>query len=110
MPIGFTKIPTPRVERRNNLFSDLCSHLPLFIDLATNRGDFQGMDMDELFAKRPDDSLSQLIKEDLGVLSVDELRERAAILAGEIERVNQKIQASVNFRASANHIFKSSGT
>lgn len=68
------------------------------------------MDLDELFAKRPDDPLTQLTRQDLDPLSVEELNERVAILSAEIDRVNQKIQASVNFRASADAIFKSGGT
>jgi len=68
------------------------------------------MDLDELFAKRPDDPLVLLTRQDLDPLSVEELHERVAILEGEVARVNQKIQASVNFRASADTIFKSGGT
>lgn len=64
------------------------------------------MDMDELFAKRPEDPLTKLVKQDLDPLSVNELRERVAILEAEIARVNQKIQGSVNFRASAEGLFK----
>ncbi len=67
------------------------------------------MDLDELFAKRPDDPLTQLVRQDLDPLSVEELQERAAVLESEIARVNRKIQASVNFRASADQIFKTGG-
>jgi uncharacterized small protein (DUF1192 family) len=68
------------------------------------------MDLDELFAKRPDDPLTQLVKQDLDPFSVEELKERVEVLTAEIARVNQKIQASVNFRASADAIFKGSGS
>jgi uncharacterized small protein (DUF1192 family) len=68
------------------------------------------MDLDELFAKRPDSPLTQLVKQDLDPFSVEELKERVEILSAEIARVNQKIQVSVNFRASANAIFKGSGS
>ena len=68
------------------------------------------MDLDELFAKRPDDPLTQVTRQDLDPLSIEELNERLEILKTEIARVNQKIQASVNFRASADAIFKSGGT
>jgi len=64
------------------------------------------MDMDELFAKRPQDPLTLLARQDLDPLSVNELRERVAILEAEIARVNQKIEGSVNFRASADSLFK----
>jgi uncharacterized small protein (DUF1192 family) len=68
------------------------------------------MDLDELFAKRPDDPLTRLVKQDLDPFSVEELKERVEFLSAEIDRVNQKIQASVNFRASADAIFKGSGS
>lgn len=64
------------------------------------------MDLDDLFARRPDDPLVLVAKQDLDPLSVEELKERVAILEAEIARVNQKIQGSVNFRASADALFK----
>jgi uncharacterized small protein (DUF1192 family) len=64
------------------------------------------MDLDELFPAKPDDPLTQLTRQDLDPLSVDELRARIAVLEGEIARVKAKIDASVNFRASAEAIFK----
>lgn len=67
------------------------------------------MDLDELFAKRPDDPLTQLVRQDLDPMSVEELKERVEVLEGEIARVSQKIHASVNFRASADAIFKTGG-
>ncbi len=62
--------------------------------------------MDELFAKRPQDPLTLLTKQDLDPLSVNELKERVAILEAEIARVKLKIEGSVNFRASAEELFK----
>lgn len=76
------------------------------IDLARTSVNDLTMDMDELFAKRPQDPLTLLVKQDLDPLSVNELRERVAILEAEIARVNQKIEGSVNFRASAEGLFK----
>jgi uncharacterized small protein (DUF1192 family) len=64
------------------------------------------MDLDELFPAKPDDPLTQLTRQDLDPLSVDELHARIALLEGEIARVKAKIDASVNFRASAEAIFK----
>ena len=64
------------------------------------------MDLDELFPAKPDDPLTQLTRQDLDPLSVDELNARIVILESEIERVRAKIDASVNFRASAEAIFK----
>ena len=64
------------------------------------------MDLDELFPDRPGDPLTLLVKQDLDPLSVDELHHRIAMLEGEIARVRAKIDASVNFRASAEAVFR----
>jgi uncharacterized small protein (DUF1192 family) len=64
------------------------------------------MDIDDLFAKRPDDPLIALTRQDLDPLSVAELEERIATLEAELARVNQKIQGAVNFRTSADSLFK----
>lgn len=64
------------------------------------------MDLDELFPDKPGDPLTLLVKQDLDPLSVEELHARIAILEGEIERVKAKLEASVNFRASADELFK----
>ena len=64
------------------------------------------MDLDELFPDKPDDPLTLLTKQDLDPLSVEELEARITILEAEIERVKMKLQNSVNFRASADELFK----
>jgi uncharacterized small protein (DUF1192 family) len=64
------------------------------------------MDLDELFPDRPDDPLTQLTKQDLDPLSVEELHARIAILEAEIARVKTKLESSVNFRATAESLFK----
>lgn len=64
------------------------------------------MDLDELFPDKPKDPLTQLTREDLDPLSVEELQARIAVLEGEIARVRAKIESAVNFRASAEAIFK----
>ena len=64
------------------------------------------MDLDELFPDKPGDPLTLLTKQDLDPMSVEELHNRIAILEGEIARARAKIDASVNFRASADAIFK----
>lgn len=64
------------------------------------------MDLDELFPDKPGDPLTLLAKQDLDPLSVDELHHRIAMLEGEIARVRAKIDASVNFRASAEAVFR----
>lgn len=64
------------------------------------------MDLDELFPDKPDDPLTLLTKQDLDPLSVEELRARIEILQAEIARVAAKLDASVNFRLSADELFK----
>jgi uncharacterized small protein (DUF1192 family) len=64
------------------------------------------MDLDELFPDKPKDPLTQLTRQDLDPLSVDELHARIEVLEGEIARVRARIDNAVNFRASADAIFK----
>lgn len=64
------------------------------------------MDLDELFPDKPDDPLKLLTRQDLDPFSVDELRDRIAVLEAEIARVKAKLDASVSFRASAEDLFK----
>ncbi|MBV8688374.1 MAG: DUF1192 domain-containing protein [Alphaproteobacteria bacterium] len=64
------------------------------------------MDLDELFPGKPADPLTQLTRQDLDPLSVEELEERIRTLEGEIERVRAKIGAAVSHRASAEQLFK----
>ena len=64
------------------------------------------MDLDELFPDKPDDPLKLLAKQDLDPLSVDELEARIALLEAEIARVKAKRDTAVNFRASADDLFK----
>jgi uncharacterized small protein (DUF1192 family) len=64
------------------------------------------MDLDELFPDKPDDPLKLLTRQDLDPLSVDELQARIAVLETEIARVKRKMEQAVNFRASADQLFK----
>lgn len=64
------------------------------------------MDLEELFPSKPDDPLTQLSKQDLDPLSVEELEARIAALEGEIARVREKMDAAVKFRASADELFR----
>lgn len=64
------------------------------------------MDLDDLFAKRPGDPLTLLVKQDLDPLSVEELTMRKEVLQAEIARIEGKIAAAVNFRASADALFR----
>ncbi len=76
------------------------------IDLGIRRVNAPHMDLDELFPSKPDDPLTQLTKQDLDPLSVEELHARIAILEAEIARVKRKLESSVNFRATAESLFK----
>jgi uncharacterized small protein (DUF1192 family) len=67
---------------------------------------FIDMEPDDPFAKRPDDPVNQLIRQDIDHLSIDELEARIAALQGEIERCRLKIQKAVNHRATAEGLFK----
>jgi uncharacterized small protein (DUF1192 family) len=64
------------------------------------------MDLEELFPNRPQDPLTQLVKQDLDPLSVEELHERIATLEGEIARVRAKIDSSVTHMSAAEALFK----
>lgn len=67
------------------------------------------MDLDELFPSKPDDPLTQLERQDLDPLSVDELEERITRLGAEIARVKTKIAASTSVRDAAEAIFRKGG-
>ena len=64
------------------------------------------MDLDELCPDKPKDPLTQLVRQDLDPLSVEELNARIAVLEGEIARVRAKLENAVNFRASADELFR----
>jgi uncharacterized small protein (DUF1192 family) len=64
------------------------------------------MDFDELFPAKPTDPLTLLTLQDLDPLSVAELEERIDVLRGEITRVEAKMAAAVNHRATAEQLFK----
>ena len=64
------------------------------------------MDLDELFAKRPDDPVVAVLKQDIDRLSVDELKERVEALRIEIARCEAKISFATNHRSAADALFK----
>ena len=64
------------------------------------------MDEDDFFSSRPQDPLTQLIKQDLGPLSQDELAARIETLKGEIARVESHITAASAHRSAAEQLFK----
>jgi uncharacterized small protein (DUF1192 family) len=64
------------------------------------------MDLDELLPDKPDDPLTLLGKQDLDPLSVHELEARIVLLEAEIARVKAKLAKAVDFRASADELFR----
>ena len=64
------------------------------------------MDMEDDLPRKADDPLAQLIRQDLGPLSVADLEARIAALQGEIARTRSRIENAVNHKASAEALFK----
>lgn len=66
------------------------------------------MDMDDNLPLRGTDPLSQLLRQDLDPLSIDELKERIEALKGEIVRCEAKVGAASSHRTAADALFKKS--
>ena len=64
------------------------------------------MDMDNDLPRKTDDPLAQLLRQDLGPLSVAELEARIRALETEITRTRTKIESAVNHKATAEALFK----
>lgn len=64
------------------------------------------MDFDELFPSKPGDPLTELTRQDLGPLSIDELKVRIETLKDEIARVEAHIDAASKQRSAAEELFK----
>jgi uncharacterized small protein (DUF1192 family) len=64
------------------------------------------MDLDELFPDKPKDPLTELGKQDLDPLSVDELQTRIEALKQEIARVEAHISRAETHRSAAEELFK----
>ena len=64
------------------------------------------MDFDDLFSSKPKDPLTELVKQDLGPLSLDELTLRIAILTAEIARVEAHRNDAACHRSAADDLFK----
>ena len=64
------------------------------------------MDEDDFFSSKPQDPLTQLVKQDLGPLSQDELAARIEALKGEIDRVEAHMAAVAAHRSAADELFK----
>ncbi len=63
------------------------------------------MDLDDA-PSRPNDALTELLRQDLYPFSVAELDSRIASLEGEIARTRAARDRSVNHRASADALFR----
>ena len=64
------------------------------------------MDLDELFPDKPKDPLTELKKQELDPLSIDELDERIAALKEEIARVEAHMNRAQTHRSAAEELFK----
>ena len=64
------------------------------------------MDLDDLFPDKPKDPLTELGKQDLGPLSIDELSARIEALHAEIARVEAHRDAATQHRSAAEELFK----
>jgi uncharacterized small protein (DUF1192 family) len=64
------------------------------------------MDLDELFPDKPKDPLTELIKQDLGPQSIDELVARIETLKAEIVRVETHMADAERHRSAADELFK----
>ena len=66
------------------------------------------MDLDDLFPSKPEDPLTQLAKQDLDPISIDELHARIEALKVEIARVEAHIARVQSHRSAAEELFKKS--
>ena len=64
------------------------------------------MDLDDLFPDKPKDPLTELGRQDLGPLSLDELQARIEALKTEIARVEAHRDAAAKHRSAAEELFK----
>jgi uncharacterized small protein (DUF1192 family) len=63
------------------------------------------MDLDDLFPDKPKDPLTELGKQDLGPLSVDELKARIEALKAEIARAEAHMAAAEQHLSAAEELF-----
>jgi uncharacterized small protein (DUF1192 family) len=64
------------------------------------------MDLEDLFPDKPGDPLTELKKQDLDPISIEELHERIAALKEEIARVETHIERVTRHRSAAEELFK----
>jgi len=63
------------------------------------------MDLDDLFSGKPADPLTEVGRQDLGPLSIEELEARIAALREEIARVETHMAETARHKASADALF-----
>jgi len=66
------------------------------------------MDLDDLFPSKPGDPLTELGKQDLDPMSIEELHGRIEALKAEIARVEAHMQRVTAHRSAAEELFKKS--
>jgi uncharacterized small protein (DUF1192 family) len=66
------------------------------------------MDLDELFPDKPKDPLTELKRQDLDPLSIEELNTRIEALKEEIARVEAHMKRVETQRSAAEELFKKS--
>ena len=64
------------------------------------------MDVEDLFPSKPGDPLTELAKQDLDPMSIEELQERIAALKAEIARVEAHMHRAQTHRSAAEELFK----
>jgi uncharacterized small protein (DUF1192 family) len=64
------------------------------------------MDLDDLFPDKPKDPLTELEKQDLDPLSMDELQARIEALRQEIARVEAHMNRAQTHRSAAEELFR----
>ena len=64
------------------------------------------MDLEDLFPSKPGDPLTELAKQDLDPISIEELHARIEALKAEIARVEAHIARATAHRSAAEDLFK----
>ena len=64
------------------------------------------MDLDDLFPSKPGDPLTELTRQDLDPISIEELHARIEALTAEIARVEAHIDKVQRHRSAADELFK----
>lgn len=84
-----------------------CGSIRTIVDLVQLTRNHEGMDFEDASPRpRAGDLAKALAREDLDPLSVAELDERINLLTAEIERTRSKRDRAVNYKASADALFR----